>query len=332
MRYSLPLRLAVAMAVAVVTLAGLPAPEVRAQVVQGIAAVVNDDIVSTQELAERVRLARISTGLPDDPNSQRLLTQQALRSLIDEKLQLQEAKRLNLTVTDAEVDGALATIAQRNNLTAQQLQATLAERGTDIASLRAQLRNQIAWLKVIGREIRPKIVVSEGQIDLAAHAQAPAAGERELLLSEIVLPVYNPEQEADVMADARQLVAALRAGSAFEPLARQLSAAASAEAGGDLGWIPAQVLAEDVRNAVSRLSPGEVSEPIRTTLGIQIIRLREARQAPGATAAAPAPSSVPRDEIRQRLAEEQVQRMANRYMRDLRRNAYIDLRLATTGP
>jgi peptidyl-prolyl cis-trans isomerase SurA len=324
-----PLRLALALSglMAVMSISAGPflAGTARAQTVQGIAAVVNDDIVSTQQLAERVRLARASTDLPDDPNTQRLLTQQVLRTLIDETLQRQEARRLSIEVTDAEVDGAIATIAQRNNLTTDQLTGYLAERGTDIASLRGQLRNQIAWLKVIAREIRPKITISEGQIDLASRAAPPpVAGERELLLSEIVLPVYSPEQEAEVIADAQRLVAALRGGSAFEPLAQQMSVAASAEAGGDLGWLPSAILAEDVRNALARMQPGDVSDPIRTALGIQVLKLRDARQT-GAAAAAPPTAS--RDEVRQRLADEQVQRLANRYMRDLRRNAYIDLRL-----
>ena len=318
------LRLALAAALGIGLLAS-PAPA-RAQVTQGIAAVVNDDIVSTQQLAARVRLARASTGLPDDPNTQRLLTQQALRVLIDEALQRQEARRLNVEATDADVDTAIANIAQRNNLSPDSLSTYLAERGTDIASLREQLRNQISWLKVISREIRPKVVISEGQVDLASRFTQPAAGERELLLSEIVLPVYSPEQEADVMADAQRLVAALRGGSAFEPLARQISVAASAETGGDLGWIPSNVLAEEVRNALSRMQPGQISEPIRTPLGVQVLRLRDARQAAGAPAPAAAAQGS-REDIRRRLAEEQVQRLANRYMRDLRRNAYIDLRL-----
>lgn len=321
------LRFALRLALALAICAAAPHRPVEAQVVQGIAAVVNDDIVSTQELAERVRLARASTGLPDDPNTQRLLTQQALRTLIDEKLQAQEAKRLNITVADAEVDTAITNIAERNNLSTEQLRDFLAERGTDIASLRAQLRSQIAWLKVIGREVRPKVVVTEGQIDLANRVAEPTAGERELLLSEIVLPVYTPDQEADVMADGRQLVAALRGGSEFAPLARQMSVAASADSGGDLGWIPSSVLAEDLRNALSRMAAGQISDPIRTPLGVQVLWLREVRQAGSPQAAAPAPSAQSRDDLRRRLAEEQVQRMAARYMRDLRRNAYLDVRI-----
>ncbi|HMU49338.1 MAG TPA: SurA N-terminal domain-containing protein [Geminicoccaceae bacterium] len=323
-RFSLRSALWLALALAAGAVAAAP-HTAGAQAVQGIAAVVNDDIVSTQELGERVRLARASTGLPDDPNTQRLLLQQALRTLIDEKLQAQEARRLNIAVTDQEVDAAIANIAQRNNLTTEQLGAFLAEHGTDIASLRAQLRSQIAWLKVVSREIRPKVVVTEGQIDLANRVAQPAAGERELLLSEIVLPVYTPEQEANVLADARQLVVALRGGSEFAPLARQMSVAASAETGGDLGWIPSSALAEDLRNALSRMSPGQFSDPIRTPLGVQVLWLREARQAAGQPAAAASTES--RDQVRQRLAEEQVQRLAARYMRDLRRNAYLDVRI-----
>ena len=321
------LRLTLGLSLGMATPLALPGRAV-AQAVQGIAAVVNDDIVSTQELAERVQLARASTGLPDDPNTQRLLTQQVLRALIDEKLQRQEARRLNIEVTDAEVSSAIQSIAQRNNMTADQLTSYLAERGTGIAGLRDQLRNQIAWLKVIGREIRPKVVISEGQIDLASNVAAPVAGDREVLLSEIVLPVYSPDQEAAVMADAQRVVTALRGGSAFEPLARQMSVAASAEAGGDLGWLPSGILAEDLRNALARMSPGSISDPIRTALGVQVLLLRDVRQSGGAAApAAQGSSSASRNEVRQRLAEEQVQRLASRYMRDLRRNAYIDLRI-----
>lgn len=327
MSHSLLLRIALHSALALAVCAAVPANRADAQTVQGIAAVVNDDIVSTQEVAERVRLAKASTGLPDDPNTDRLLTQQALRTLIDEALQRQEARRLSIQVADAEVDGAIANIAQRNNLTPEQLTTYLAEHGTDIAALRTQLRNQIGWLKVIGREVRPKVVVSEGQVDLAAQTAAPVAGDRELLLSEIVLPVYSPEQEAEVIENARQLVSALRGGGEFGALARQMSVAASADTGGDLGWIPSNVLAPDLRNVLARMRPGDVSDPIRSALGVQVIWLRDARQAGNTPVAAPAVSSQSRDQIRQKLADEQVQRLANRYLRDLRRNAYIDLRL-----
>src|SRR4051794_14456462 len=104
-----------------------------AQNVQSIAAVVNDDIVSTQELDNRVRLALATSNLPDDAEMRRRLSQQVLRAMIDEKLQKQEADRLSITVADPEVDNALKSLADRNKITLGQLEQFLNERGSSLA-------------------------------------------------------------------------------------------------------------------------------------------------------------------------------------------------------
>lgn len=301
-----------------------PPPAALAQAVQGIAAVVNDDIVTTQALAERMRLVRASTDLPDDPETQRRLAQQVLRALIDETLQRQEARRLNIAVEPAEVDEALVQIAQRNGLTPGQLEAFLAERGTSVEVLRRQIEAQIAWLKIMARRVRPQVSVSEEQVELALRSGAPGVGATgEVLLSEIVLPIYDAGQEAEVLSGARQLVAALRGGSQFEALARQVSEAPTADAGGDLGWVPVSALAAEVRAAIASLGPGGVSDPIRAPTGVLILKLREVRD----TGTAPAAATADREQVRARLLEEQTQRLAGRYLRDLRRDAFIDIRL-----
>jgi peptidyl-prolyl cis-trans isomerase SurA len=302
----------------------------RAQAVQGIAAVVNDEIISTLELADRVRLALISTNLPDDPDTVRRLGQQVLRALIDETLQKQEARRLNIQVTDAEIDDAVNRIAQRNNLNVEQLGRLLVQSGSSLQALRAQLNTQIAWFKVLGREVRPKVVVTEEQVDLAMARGMPSqvqrgdVGDREYLLSEIVLPVYSPDQEQSVLDDARQLVAALRNGASFAGVATEVSVSPSRDSGGDLGWIPGNVVADEIKAALQPLQAGQISDPVRTPSGVQIFFVREIRSLDGVTPVTPLPAD--RDEVRLRLQEEQMAKLAGRYLRDLRLNAFIDIR------
>jgi peptidyl-prolyl cis-trans isomerase SurA len=304
----------------------LLAPSARAQTVQSIAAVVNDDIVSTQELDNRVRLALATSNLPNDAEMQRRLSQQVLRAMIDEKLQRQEAQRLSISITDDEIDNALRSLAERNNISIGQLEQFLVERGSSMAALRAQVAAQITWLKLVAREIRPRVSVTEEQVDYALKNAPVVAGERDLLLSEILLPVYNPDQEPQVMRDALDLVQTLRTGGDFAALARQVSVSASAEGGGDLGWIPTSALSEELRTALQTVQAGQISDPIRTANGVQLFLVRDARASEGAPPAPTESDAQARDNARRRLLEEQTQRLANRYLRDLRLNAFIDIR------
>jgi peptidyl-prolyl cis-trans isomerase SurA len=296
------------------------ARDAAAQTATQIAAVVNDNVVTTQDLGERIELATIATGLPDDPETKRRIAPQALRGLIDEALQLQEAERLRIDVAQREIDQAFATVAERNGMTADQLAGFLESRGVPAEALRRQLRAQVAWIKIVNSRVRPRVVVTNDQVDLAMK-QGPT-GEEEVHLGEILLPVYRPEQEAEVLRDAAELRETLRTGASFEELARQFSVAQSAQAGGDLGWIPESGLVPELQAIVTGLQPGEIADPIRTPAGVHLIQLKDRRIASTA-----APAASDRQAARQRLEEEQLQRLANRYLRDLRRSAFVDIRL-----
>lgn len=225
------------------------APAALAQgAAQRIAAVVNDDVITTQDLLDRLDLALATSGVPNDPKTRRRLAPQVLRGYVDEKLQLQEAKRLGLAVVEAEVDAAIDTIAQRNNTTRDGLYRYLRERNINPGTLRQQIRAQIAWLKIVSRELRPRVAVPSEQVELALKRAGAGEENIELLLSEILLPVYDRAQEGTVLADARALVATLRGGADFAALARQVSAAASAETGGDLGWVRAAAILPELRD------------------------------------------------------------------------------------
>lgn len=244
---------------------------------QRIVAVVNDDVISLQDLDDRLRLVVLTSGIPDDPSARSRLAPQVLRGLIEEKLQQQEAAGLSIAVSDEEVQQALANIAQRNDLSVEGMQDFLGQNDVNVDTLLTQLRAQIAWVKVVNREIRPQVTVTVDQLELAVQEASLSQGQPEFLLSEIVLPVDNPEQEDTVANDAGRIVQTVREGASFGALARQVSAAASGEKGGDLGWVRAAVIPPELLGALERLRPGDVSDPVRSTVGYHIFWLRERR-------------------------------------------------------
>jgi peptidyl-prolyl cis-trans isomerase SurA len=249
----------------------------RAALEQRIVAVVNDEVISAQDLNDRLQLVTLTSGIPDSEQARGRLAPQVLRSLIEETLQLQEAERLDITVEDAEIQRALANIAERNQMTVEVMQRFFAQNGINFATLLDQVRAQIAWVKVVNRQIVPRVTVTVDQLDMAVEEARRNAGEPEYLLSEIVLPVDNPAQAQVVAQDAARLVQTLREGASFESLARQVSAAASAESGGDVGWIRSSAIPQELRNTLESMREGEISDPIPSPVGYHIFLLRDRR-------------------------------------------------------
>jgi peptidyl-prolyl cis-trans isomerase SurA len=244
---------------------------------QRIAAVVNDEVVSVRDLDDRLDLVIATSGIPDGAQARSRLAPQVLRSLIEESLQLQEASRLGIEITQSEIDTALNTIAGRNQLTVDQLRSYLVNSDINFDTLLRQVRAQIGWIKVVNRTIRPTVIVTVDQLDLAVQAARESEGQPEYLLSEVVLPVDNPAQADRVAQDAQRLVQTLREGASFDSLAQQVSAAASAERGGDLGWVAASAMPPDLIATLDRLRVGQISEPMASPIGYHIFWLRDRR-------------------------------------------------------
>jgi peptidyl-prolyl cis-trans isomerase SurA len=280
---------------AVVTCLSLLAPGAGAQ--QRIAAVVNDEVVSAQDLNDRLDLVMFTSSIDDTPATRQGLEPQVLRGLVEEALQLQEAERLGIIVTQQDLDQALTNIAERNNMEVPAMNRLLADNRINLDTLHDQLRAQIAWVKIVNRQVRPRVNVTVDQIDLAVQEAGLSERQPEYLLSEIVLPIDNPKQEEAVAADARRLIEAVRDGGSFESLARQVSAAASAERGGDLGWLRSAVIPPELLGALEQLDPGEVSAPLRSPIGYHVFWLRDRRLAPAQLTASAAEVEVSLSQI-----------------------------------
>jgi len=254
-------------------------PQTRAALaadpVEKIVAVVNDEAISEGDLRARLKLAALAGNYPDTPEVREKLIPQVLRTLIDDQLRLQEAKRLKIRVDHDEVEAGLKQIAEQNNQTLDQFEGTLSKQGVPISTLERQTMAQIAWTKVVQKEIRPRIDMSQEEIEAAYAKMLNSVEKPQYLLAEIFLSVDSPKDDDRVKAFAEQLEDQLRNGANFAKLAQQFSQAAGAAAGGDLGWNQEGELPDEIDQAIRTMAPGQTSRPVRTESGYHIVLLRQ---------------------------------------------------------
>ena len=270
------------------TLASPSAP-IRAQQNYSIAAVVNEDVISVHDVQARVRMFMAVSGVEGTEENRRRLVPQAMRTLIDERLQLQEAARLNITVSDQELREALATVEQQNKLPPGGLEQRLQAEGVPMSSLQAQLRATLAWSKVIRRQVRPQVEISDEEVDEFLDQLRARGGVAEYEVAEIFIPTDSAADTGTALQTARGVAQQARNGVAFATLAQQYSQSPSANSGGQIGRVQEGQLDRRLDNALRTMNPGDVSDPIRVETGYYVLQLRDKRQR--TVAAAPRPSA-----------------------------------------
>ncbi|EKE76109.1 peptidylprolyl isomerase [Oceanibaculum indicum] len=274
-----------------------------------IAAVVNDEIISLFDLEVRLSLTLLGASLPNTRENRQRLAGQVLRAMIDEKLQMQEAKRIGITVSDQEIAEAIRRIEMQNQMPQGGLDRMLAGQNIPRQTLEEQLRAALAWRRVVARRFSSGAEISDEEINEQLAQIEARRGQPEVLVKEILLPVDTPEREAEVRSFAERLVSQYREGAPFEGLAQQFSQSASARVGGDIGWIGADALDEPLAQAIADLPAGQITEPIRTVLGFYILKVEDRRireQAPPSDAmvslrqiALPVPLDAPPERLQE---------------------------------
>ena len=245
----------------------------------GIAAVVNEDIITVFDVQSRLGMFIATSGLENTPDIQRRILPQVIQSLIEERLKIQEAKRLKITTTEPEVRDAVSLIENNNNMQPGSFRKLLEERGVDMSTLFMQIEADVAWVKVVRQELRRNVLVAPEEVKNVLERLKANQGKPEHWLSEIFLPVNANSSEADVRQIADRLVQQARGNTPFPALAQQFSQSPTAAVGGDLGWVLQGELEDELDRAVMGMEPNEISEPIRSTTGYHILALRGRRAA-----------------------------------------------------
>jgi peptidyl-prolyl cis-trans isomerase SurA len=292
----------------------------RAEVVDRVVAVINDNIITLSELTAATVLK--SEGLKGEQNNGRRL--EAIRSatledLIAQKLIKQTADKAGIDVSDREVDNAVEEVRDQNNLSEDQLLVALAGSGLTYREYKEQLREQIRQVKFINMEFRSKISIQDEEVEdyyrqnIEEFYGPPTFKIRMILLS-----------GADAELQSLRLKAVqegIEAGEDFAALASQYSQDGSSASGGDLGYLGYGELDARLEEAIGLLTPGGVSPPVARPEGIYIMKLIERR--PGE----PRPLEEFSAPIRERLFDRVMDEMFSSWLKEIKASAHIEIRL-----
>ena len=262
----------------------------RAPLSEGVAAVVNQDIISTYDLRQRVLMILVINGVQPTEQNLREVEREALRSLVDERLQMQEIrgieakqKDLHMEPSAKEVDDEIDRMAAQYGVKRAQLLNTLKAAGVDQKALVDQITAQSAWTNYIGGRFHSSVHVGEDQVNQEQARVNAAAAKTQYQVTEILIDNSKYGGAEQALAGAKQLAAQIKQGAPFAAVARQFSSLPTAANGGDAGWLSAGDIAPALENVLATMRPGQVSDPIPTADGVYLLQLRDKHAGVGAT-------------------------------------------------
>ena len=250
---------------------------------ESVAAVVNDDIVSTYDLGQRMRLLIATSGVQPTQENLPQFQREALVSLVDEHLQFQELRRvekeqkIDIVADDNDVNEDIVDMAKQNNMSRDQFLAYLASRGIGAETLREQLRAQISWGRWIQGRYGSRLRVGDDQIAAAQALLSAQASKPQYQIGEVLIDANRVGGMPQAMAGAAQLVQQMQQGAPFPSVARQFSALPTAANGGDAGWVSPGEMPPEVEAVLEQMRPGQLSQPIQVRDGVYILYLRDKR-------------------------------------------------------
>ena len=272
-------------------LSGLASPvfaqgPAKARAADFIVAVVNSEPITNNEVQSlKLRLSKqLPPGSPA-PDT-KVLTQQALDQLINEKAQLQQARDNGIRIDDAEVDQTELTIARQNQVSKEELYKRVAAEGLSVSAFREQLRSQLMISRLREREVDNRARVSDTDVEQFIQSQqagkpaAATAFDLNLAMILVAVPENASDKElADLQAKALQISKRAKAGENFASLAATLSQAADKGAnGGEMGLRSADRYPSLFVEGTQKLSKGDVSEPLRSGAGFHILKVLDKKQ------------------------------------------------------
>ena len=291
-----------------------------AKAAENIVAVVNKGVITSSDVKARMDLISSSSGLKPSKDLEKKLRPQVIDMLIDEQIRSQEATRIGLKVDQKEIDGGFEQIARQNNIPADVFKKAMEQRGIRVSTLQDQIKAQLSWTKVIQSRIRPKIQVTDNDIDSELQRLSSKIGKDQFKVAEIFIPVTDSRKMTEAKTFANQLSNQLQSDpTAFTKAARQFSQSPGATQGKFIGWVMQGSLPKEVDDMIPTMSKGKVSTPIETSTGLYIILLEDKRQL--GTDGLPS-----RDDILERIGMQRMDRAQRKYYKDLRSSAFIEKR------
>ena len=300
-------------------------PTANAQELNGIAAVVNKDIITLSQLNDQIgviknRLQQQKIKLPPD----NVLNNQVLQMLIDQSLEQQTAKRLKITATSEEIKRMIGGIAKQQNISAEQLRESLKSQGVDEDTFIDQVKQQIINQKLLQATVGAQLAVTPEEVNAAMRTvrdQADTHNEYHLLHILVPLPDSpTPTQLSKAKDTANSIIIKLHHGEDFKTLAAAQSTGQQMFNGGDMGWKSLTELPSAFSDPVSNMKQGQIAGPIHTTNGFHILKLVAVRGKK-----MDLDDKQLKNRVTQMIYQRKLQQKQQEWLQQLRTNAYIKI-------
>jgi peptidyl-prolyl cis-trans isomerase SurA len=302
----------------------------RAELVDKVAAVVNDDVIALSEVEKRAAPEIAAANQNRDPQQRAELRKRALQGALDqliaEKLLEKEMDDLGIAVTDQEVDLGIEDVRKQNNLEPEQFEQALRGEGYTMKDYREFMRKHLRRLKLVNLKVRNKVKISDKDLRAAYDQWArmeqsdPEIHARHILVK--VEPNAPPAEVAKALEKAKGLAAeARKPGVDFAELAKKKSDGPSGPDGGDLGTFRRGVMVPEFDKVAFSLPAGGISDPVRTRFGWHVIKVEERRAVPVKS------FEEMKDQLQEKLSREQLEKYTDQYVKELRQQATVEVRI-----
>lgn len=251
------------------------------QDIQAISAIVNDEVISRYDVQQRIKLIIVTSGIQPTQENVSRLEKQAIRALVNEKIQLQEAIKLDVPTSSEEIDLMLRRIASGNEMSAEEIINFISSNGVNSETLLNQIKAELLWNKIVRGRFGSYINISEDEISIVYNRTIESLDREQYDISEIFIGFESKEEEVDALNLAKRLIEQLKNGASFAPVAQQFSQASSSGQGGYIGWVAEGQLNSKIVDALKGLNNKQISDPIKTVNGFYVVRLNEKAEAGG---------------------------------------------------
>ena len=252
---------------------GVFSSTLKSQDIQAIAVIVNDEVISRYDVNQRVRLILVTSGIPATEENIKRIEEQAIKALIDEKIQIQEAIKLEVPDSPNEINLMLDNIARSNQTTAEGILESITSQGVNSETLLNQIKSELLWNKIVRGRFGSYINISDEEVDIIYDRTIQNINNSQYDISEIFIGFEDENEEREARDLTQRLTEQLKNNIPFEPVAQQFSQASSSGQGGFIGWVSEGQLDPEILSSIKNLEIGAVSEPIKTVNGYFIIKI-----------------------------------------------------------
>ena len=279
-----------------------------------IAALVNGEIISNQDIQNRINSFLMTSQIPLNAQTKGMIVQKVIHSAVDEKIKLQAAEKAGINITEKDINTAIANFEKSNKIPNGELKNILKQAKVSEKSFREQMKADLAWVRFLKSKLQLEGNITQSEIENALAEAKKDLNTPKYQISEIFVKKAKAK-------DIQDLVENLRKDPRFELYAMKFSDSPSAAKGGNLGWVNQGKLPEKLETVILGLKEGEISDAILLNDGYYIIRLNQKFNPKKDK-----PTMPNKEEIKNYLTNQKLETLAQKYVQDLRQQAVIEIR------